>query len=113
MSNLSRSTVQGMIGMFYKSGIDIDDVDFDNHILTIAIPKDSYDFHDPRNKITHNPESFAKRIKQVFIEMGIFPSDCKVRYRVKDIVWTKKRWVNKILKLIEKKLQLLEWGVNW
>lgn len=89
MISLGQGVIQGMLGMFYMNGIEIENLDMDNHILTLVIPKDSYDFHRSEKQPYHDPESFAKRMKRVFIEMGVFPENCKVRYRVKDIVWTK------------------------
>lgn len=89
MSDLGKAIVQGMLGMFYQSGVDIEDLDVYNHTITLAIPKDSHEYHKFENRPYHDPETFAKRIKQTLIEMGVFPEKCKVRYRVKDIVWTK------------------------
>ena len=88
--SLARSIIQGMMGAFYMSGIEIIDLDLDNHILTISVPEKSYEYEKPESKI-RSAEDYARRLKTVFTEMGIFPSEkeSKIRFTTRPIYWTK------------------------
>lgn len=87
--SLGKNIFMGIMINFLQLGVDIDDIDLDNHILYITIPKESYAYENEANKAYHDADTYAKRIKEVWIEMGIFPSDCSVKYKTKDIYWTK------------------------
>lgn len=76
-----------MIGAFLLEGMIIDKIDFDNEILYIQIPKESYSYLKPDSKIKC-ADDFAKRIKTVWIELGIFSDKGKVKYKERNIKWT-------------------------
>ena len=82
-----KNILQGMMGAYLMEGIDVDKIDWDNHILYITLPKQSYSYE--ISETIKSASDYAKRIKEVWIEMGIFPKDCIVKYRVKNIIWTK------------------------
>ena len=84
--SLGKNILQGMMGAYLMEGVDVDKIDLDNHVLYITLPKDSYSYG--MGKI-QNAKDFAKRIKETWVEMGIFPDDCVVKYKTKDIYWTK------------------------
>lgn len=84
--SLGKNILQGMMGAYLMEGVDIDKIDWDNHILYLTLPKESYSY---RTGKIHNAKDFAKRIKETWIEMRIFPKDCTVKYKIKDIYWTK------------------------
>ena len=88
--SLVKSVMQGMMGSFYMSGIEIIDIDFDKYILTISLPEKSYEYEKPESKI-RSAEDYARRLKTVLVEMGIFPSieESKIRYITKPVYWTK------------------------
>lgn len=83
--SLGKSVVQGMMGAYLKDGIDIIKIDWDKHILYISLPKQSESYG--KGKI-QCAEDYAKRIKETWIQMGIFPETCSVKYKLKDINWT-------------------------
>lgn len=83
---LYRSIMTGILGMFAMEGIDIIEMDENTGILKLAIPKDSFSYHENGSTI-HNAEEYAKRIKEKFIELGI--KNIRVLYKEKDIYWTK------------------------
>ena len=85
--SLGKNIVQGMMGAYLMDGIDIDKIDWDKHILYITLPKKSYSYE--RSEKIKCAEDYAKRIKEMWIEIGIFPKDCVVKYKIKDIIWTK------------------------
>ena len=88
--SLVKSVMQGMMGSFYMSGIEIIDIDFDKYILTISLPEKSFEYEKPESKI-RSAEDYARRLKTVLVEMGIFPSieESKIRYITKPVYWTK------------------------
>lgn len=88
--SLVKSVMQGMMGSFYMSGIEIIDIDFDKYILTISLPEKSYEYEKAESKI-RSAEDYARRLKTVLVEMGIFPSieESKIRYITKPVYWTK------------------------
>lgn len=86
--SFGKNVAIGIFGMFLEFGIDIINIDLDNHVLILEIPKDSYLYHLNDKGVLKDPESTARRIKETWIEMGIFPESCKVRYKEKDIFWT-------------------------
>lgn len=50
------------------------------------IPKDSYSYHEANIK---DAESYANRIKQMLIEIGVISGDWKCLYKIRDEIWTK------------------------
>lgn len=100
---LGKSIVQGMMGAYLMDGIDIHKIDWNTHTLYISLPKQSDSYG--KGKI-QCAEDYAKRIKEMWIEMGIFPETCSVKYKIKDINWTKEMGdknyndnINKVLDL--------------
>lgn len=87
--NLGKNIFIGMMGSFLEAGIDIVHLDLDKQILLLDIPKDSWDYTQQTPANIHNAESYARRIKEMWIEMGIFQSGCTVKYKEKDVFWTK------------------------
>lgn len=84
--SIGKEVTEGMMGAFLMDGVEIQRIDFDNNVLYILIPRDSYSYGRGEIKCA---EDYAKNIKRVFIELGIFDINCSVRYKVKDIYWTK------------------------
>ena len=76
----------GVAIAFLFEGIDVDHIDWDNHTLCVTLPKSSDAYF--KGSI-ETPEDLAQRIKAMWVELGIFPEDCKVSYHVKDIHWTR------------------------
>lgn len=107
--SFGRNILMGMMGAYLKEGLDIDKLDLDNHVLYITVPKSS-DTYDGPGAIT-SPETFAKRIKETWIEMGIFPKDKgKVFYKIKDVHWTVEMGEENYKKNKDKVLNLSVWG---
>ena len=107
--NLGKSIVQGMMGAYLMEGVDVLKIDWDNHILYLTIPKHSYIYDKPEGKI-HSAEDFAKRIKDTWIEMGIFPKTCSIKYKIKDINWTKEMGDKNYNDNLNKVLDLTMWS---
>ena len=107
--NLGKSIVQGMMGAYLMEGVDVLKIDWDNHVLYLAIPKHSYTYDKPGGKI-HGAEDFAKRIKETWIEMGVFPETCSVKYKIKDINWTKEMGDKNYNDNLNKVLDLTMWS---
>lgn len=105
--NLGLDVVRGMMGAFLMEGTEVDKLDLDNHILYLTLPKYSYSYNSEKIK---NAEDYAKRIKEMWIELGIFPPDCSVKYRVKDIIWTKEMGDRNFNNNIDKVMNLTAWG---
>ena len=85
--SLGKSILQGIIGSFLLEGVEVNKLDVDNQILYLTIPERSYSYG--RSEKIKCASDYAKRIKEIWIEMGIFSRDCTVKYRTKDIYWTK------------------------
>lgn len=107
--SLGKSIVQGMMGAYLMEGVDVLKIDWDNHILYLSIPKHSYTYEKPDGKI-HSAEDFAKRIKETWIEMGVFPETCSVKYKVKDVKWTKEMGDKNYNDNLNKVLDLTMWS---
>lgn len=84
--NIGKEVTAGLMGAFLMEGVEIQKIDFDNSILYILLPRDSYSYGTGEIKCA---EDYAKNIKRTFIELGIFDMNCLVRYKVKDIYWTR------------------------
>ncbi len=84
--NIGKEVTAGLMGAFLMEGVEIQKIDFDNSILYILLPRDSYSYGTGEIKCA---EDYAKNIKRTFIELGIFDRNCLVRYKVKDIYWTR------------------------
>lgn len=104
--SLGKSILQGMMGAFLMAGMEVDKIDLDNHILYISLPKQSYSYNSDKIKCA---EDYAKRIKETWIELGIFPSECSVKYKVKDINWTKEMGNKNFNDNIDKVINLTAW----
>lgn len=86
--SLNKEMVLGIAIYYLKSGVVIDKIDRDNHILYITVPKESY-MYEEEHGAYNDAESYVKRLKKTWIEMGIFPQDFSVKYKTKDVYWTK------------------------
>ena len=85
--SLGKSILQGIIGSFLLEGIEVNKLDVDNQILYLTIPERSYSYG--RSEKIKCAADYVKRIKETWIEMGIFSQNCTVKYKTKDIYWTK------------------------
>ena len=85
--NLGKSILQGITGAFLLDGIEVNKLDVDNQVLYLTIPERSYTYEESEK--IKCASDYAKRIKETWIEMGIFSRDCTVKYKTKDIYWTK------------------------
>ena len=85
--SLKESLVCGVTTAYLFEGIDIDHIDWDNHILCVTLPKSSDAY---LKGGIETPEDLAQRIKAMWIELGILPEDCKISYNIKDIHWTRR-----------------------
>lgn len=85
---LGKAVIVGQLGAFLLDGVDINKIDLKNQCLYLTLPKEgSYAYE--MSDLVATPEKYAKRIKEVWIELGIFKGDCSVKYKVKDEIWTK------------------------
>ena len=105
--SLGKSILQGMMGAFLMEGMEINKIDLDNHILYISLPKQSYSYNSDKIKCA---EDCAKRIKETWIELGIFPPECSVRYKIKDVNWTREMGNKNFNDNISKVINLTTWG---
>lgn len=105
--SLGKSILQGMMGALLMEGMEINKIDLDNHILYISLPKQSYSYNSDKIKCA---EDYAKRIKETWIELGIFPPECSVRYKVKDVNWTREMGNKNFNDNINKVINLTAWG---
>lgn len=80
-----KSVTKAMMSFYIKEGVEIHMIDWNSHILYISVPK----YSDSYVGNIKTADDFAKRIKETWIESGIFPRDCKVKYKIKDIEWNK------------------------
>lgn len=87
MSNIGRSMLTGMLGTFYQDGIEITHLDMETETICLSLPKYSFAYSD--NSKRTNAMEYAKRIKEIFIEMKIFSPNCHVKYIERDVYWTK------------------------
>lgn len=90
MFGYGKEMALGIIGAFLQMGLNIDKIDWETETLYITIPERSYDyeFSAKNGGAVVSPEALARRIKETSNEMGIFKNG-KVKYRTKDIYWTK------------------------
>ena len=81
----------GMMGCFLQQGLVINKLDIDKQQLYITIPDKSYVYDEAIANASRlqSAEDFAKRVKEIFIEMGIFKDTCTVKYRTINGYWTK------------------------
>ena len=88
--SMGKAMFLGMIGAFLQDGIEINNINWETQTMYITVPKQSYtyEFSIRNGGAITSPESFASQIKKKFNELGIFKNG-KVKYRVKDIYWTK------------------------
>ena len=84
--SLGKSILQGIIGSFLLEGIEVNKLDFDNQVLYLTIPEKSYSFNTEKIKCAAD---YARRIKEIWIGMGIFSQNCTVKYKTKDVYWTR------------------------
>ena len=68
-------------------GVDILNIDYENEVITVAIPEKSHMYEMEDSKV-HNPNDLAVSIKDRIRDLGIF-GDPKVKYKTKPINWTK------------------------
>lgn len=103
--NLRSGIFQGIIGSFLMNGIEIDKIDTDNHILYITLPKESYSY-ELGGKIKC-AEDHVKGIKKMLIEFGALSKDFSVKYKTKNIYWTKEMGDKNYKENINKKSKIL------
>ncbi len=103
-----KAIFSGIIGSFLQDGIDINKIDWETETMYITLPAQSYRYDICKNNetILTSPENYAKRIKETFHEMGIFQNG-KVKYRVKDIYWTKEMGEKNFKENINKYLDMM------
>lgn len=87
-------------------GIEVHKIDLDKHILYISLPKQSYSYNNDKIKCA---EDYAKRIKETWIELGFFPPNCSVKYKIKDINWTREMGNKNFNDNINKVVNLTAW----
>lgn len=87
--NANRDLGIGLIGMFFQDGLYIDKIDHENKKFYFNIPKDSYSYHEENEANIKDAESYANRIKQMLIEVGVISGDWKCLYKIRDEIWTK------------------------
>lgn len=85
---MTKQMLMGILVYLLEEGVDIVKFDDVNNIIYISIPKDSESYH-TENSVIHDAESFVKRIKETWIELGILKSGGKLKYITRDVYWTK------------------------
>lgn len=88
--SLGKNILMGIIGEMYRSGVEIDVLNVSDPIqqqLYLTLPKESFTYNN--GKIVHDAASYARRIKETWIEMGILRDNASVKYKTKDIIWNK------------------------
>lgn len=68
-------------------GVDLDNVDWAEGIVYLAIPKNGYMYESKEPNALKSPEQLASRIKDMMIKAGF--TNTKVRFRIKDIYFSK------------------------
>lgn len=79
-------TFRALLGTFLKHGICVERVNVGENTIYISLPKNSYVHGQGCIK---NMDDQAKIIKKLLINIGILPSDGKVKYRGTNVCWTK------------------------
>lgn len=79
-------TFRALLGTFLKHGICVERVNVGENTIYISLPKNSYVHGQGCIK---NIDDQAKIIKKLLINIGILPSDGKVKYRGANVCWTK------------------------
>ena len=87
--NQNEAVVTGILGMFLQDGLYIKSIDHINKQFFFTIPKDSYAYHEENEANIKDAVSYAKRIKEMLIEMKILTEEWKCFYKIRDVVWTK------------------------
>ena len=82
-----------------KTGVKVDNIDYDTFTVSLSIPKKSY-FYKPEN-LVHDAASYAKRIKETWIELGLLPPYGKIKYREIDIDFTEEMGQVCVLNLLD------------
>lgn len=109
MSGLGRAASIGMIGAFLKMGVNIIKVDYDNQIMYISVPRDSYEYY--TEGAVKSPETLAKNIKRVLIMLNVFDENCKIKYKIRDEEWTKEMGEENYKKNLNNMLDNLKWSL--
>lgn len=94
--SFSNGVSLAIISGLAMDGVDIVKADVENEIIWLAIPKESFAYLEYGN--IHDAASYAKRIKEMFIDAG-FSKNLSVRYAIKNIVWTKEMGEKNLEKL--------------
>lgn len=97
--------VQGIIGAYLMEGVQVIKIDHEKHVLYISLPERSESYG--KSESIQTAEDFAKRIKKCWIEMGIFPEECSVKYKTRDEYWTKEMGDKNYHDNIDKVLNLI------
>lgn len=103
-----KAIFSGIMGAFLKDGIDINKIDWATETMYITVPKLSYSYEISIRDggAIISPETCASQIKKKFHEMGIFKNG-NVKYRVKDIYWTKEMGEKNFNENIDKYLDMM------
>ena len=99
MEKLSIDQSAEIMSVLTRTGVKIDNIDYDTFTVSLSIPKKSY-FYKPEN-IVHDAASYAKRIKETWIELGLLPPYGKIKYREIDIDFTEEMGHVRILNLLD------------
>lgn len=80
---------------FAFSGVDTKRVELTQEAkikrLFIDIPRDSYDWHFEGGSV-HSAKEYAKSTKDKLKSLGLMDADGELRYKVKDVFWTKEMY---------------------
>ena len=68
------------------AGVEVNKIDMDSQILYLTLPERSEEYNTKNIKCAAD---YEKSIKETWIGFGIFSSDCTVKYKTKDIYWTR------------------------
>lgn len=88
--SLGKSILMGIIGEMYKSGVEVDVLDISNPVqqkLYVTVPNESYTYNE--GKVIYDAKSYVTRIKETWMEMGILKQNAIVKYKTRNVTWTK------------------------
>ncbi len=84
--SLGKNILRGIIGAFLMDGVEVKRLDTEKQILYLVLPERSYAYNTDTIKCA---QDYAKRVKETWIKSGIFTRNCTVKYKTKDIHWTR------------------------
>lgn len=80
------TVIKGLMESFLRSGIEVKRLDLSNEQLYISLPEKSYIYKE--DPYLENAGDYAKRIKDCFIQWGLFSEDGQVKYKTRKTAWT-------------------------